>query len=109
MENKVSFKELRNASIFVDNSVDTSKVYDIESNVNIGVGKQVQSYDSGNVRKSGNQVAIFSCYGGRGSLSISFMQTEEQVDQVAILEAINAFMDNVEESAGSLLSSILAE
>ena len=47
---KGEFKKLNSANVAADNSVDTSKVYDITANVNIN-GDRVNNIESGVVMK----------------------------------------------------------
>ena len=92
----VKITGLISAMVRMDNSLDEARAYDIASNVNIGSDKKAQSFDGGTVTKDGAQVAIFSCWGGRGNLSISY-QGVEPAEQAAVLEAVTAFMDAAEE------------
>ena len=98
MESKtVKIVNFISAMVRMDNSLDEARAYDIASNVNIGSDKKAQSFDGGTVTKDGAQVAIFSCYGGQGNLSISY-QGIEPAEQVQVLEAVSGFMQEVEQS-----------
>lgn len=96
-ESKVTYKELKNARINVDNSVDTSKVYDISADVNVN-SSSVESFDQGIVKSSDSVIATFSCYGD-GNLNIGY-QNVESANQCEILEAVNDFMENVKNKYG---------
>lgn len=43
---KVTYKELRNALVHVDNSVDTAKVYDIAADVRLQGQNTVEAFES---------------------------------------------------------------
>lgn len=99
MESKnVKIVNLISALVRMDNSTDESRTYDIAANVGIsGSGNQVNNFDTGTVEKEGVQVAVFSCYGGQGNLSISY-QGIEPAEQVQVLEAVSGFMQEVEQA-----------
>ena len=99
MSEKVTYKELRSAKVHVDNSVDTSKTYDISADVNIENTTTVSGMDSGEVKQSGNVIANFS-YWGENNLNISYMGVES-ANQCDVLEAVNTFIDNVKTKVGS--------
>lgn len=93
-EEKVSYKELRQATVHVDNSVDAGKVYDIGADVRVN-STTVEGYDNGTVAKDGVQVATFSCWNGDASnLNINFQGVESE-GQCAVLEAVNGFFGDV--------------
>lgn len=97
-ESKVTYKELKNATVHVDNSVDASKTYDISADVNI-TGTNVDSFDAGEVMKGGNSVANFSCF-SENNLNVGFQNVDSE-NQCAVLEAINDFMTNVKQKVST--------
>lgn len=100
MSEKVTYKELRNALVHVDNSVDTAKTYDIAADVRLQGQNTVEAFESGTVAKDGAQVATFYCYGDAVNMSVNF-QGVESGEQCEVIEAINAFMEDVKAKAGS--------
>ena len=100
MAEKVSYKELRNALVHMDNSVDTAKTYDIAADVRLQGQNTVEAFESGTVAKDGAQVATFYCYGDAVNMSVNF-QGVESGEQCGVIEAINAFMEDVKAKAGS--------
>lgn len=91
---KVKYTALKRATVHVDNSVDTEKVYDIEAEVNV-TSLSVDSFEQGIVRKDNSDIATFSCY-GENNLNISYQNVDSE-NQCAVLEAVNAFMQNTKE------------
>lgn len=108
MAEKVTYKELRNATVHVDNSVDTAKVYDIAADVRIGSNSSIEAIDSGTVQKTGAQVATFNMWGGSpDNLNIQFTGVE-QSEQCDVLEAVNAFIADVKTKvSGMSLASLI--
>ena len=100
MSEKVTYKELRNAVVHVDNSVDVSKTYEIAADVRLQGQNTVEAFESGTVAKDGAQVATFYCYGDAVNMSVNF-QGVESGEQCEVIEAINAFMEDVKAKAGS--------
>ena len=100
MAEKVAYKDLRNALVHMDNSVDTAKVYDIAADVRLQGQNTVEAFESGTVAKDGAQVATFYCYGDAVNMSVNF-QGVESGEQCEVIEAINAFMEDVKAKAGS--------
>lgn len=94
---KIAYKEYKNVTVLVDNSVDTDRTYDISANVNIQNQTTITNVDSGQVKNSdGNICATFNCWGGNSSnISIQY-QGVEDADQQTILTAINDFFNNLE-------------
>lgn len=92
---KVNAVKLNSANVKYDNSVDTERVYDIESNVNFQDGNIV-SFDGGVVRKDEVVKATFSKYGNNQE-GLTF-QNVERVEKCAIIEAVDAFFADVEVS-----------
>ena len=99
MSEKVTYKDLRNALVHMDNSVDTAKVYDIAADVRLQGQNTVEAFESGTVAKDGAQVATFYCYGDAVNMSVNF-QGVESGKQCEVIEAINAFMEDVKTKAG---------
>lgn len=90
---KVKSIRLNSANVKYDNSVDTERVYEIESNVNFQNGNIV-SYDGGVVRKDAVVKATFSKHGNsQDGLTFQNVGREEKC---AILMAIDAFIADVE-------------
>ena len=86
---KVAYEKLVRATVRVNNSVDESKVYDIEADAEINNGI-VGSINSGKVKKDGSQVATFNSYGNE-NLSINHNVGEKQ-EQCEITAAVNTFI-----------------
>lgn len=100
MSEKVTYKDLRNALVHMDNSVDTAKTYDIAADVRLQGQNTVEAFESGTVAKDGAQVATFYCYGDAVNMSVNF-QGVESGEQFEVIEAINTFMEDVKAKAGS--------
>lgn len=100
MSEKVTYKDLRNALVHMDNSVDTAKTYDIAADVRLQGQNTVEAFESGTVAKDGAQVATFYCYGDAVNMSVNF-QGVESGEQCEVIEAINTFMEDVKAKAGS--------
>ena len=92
---KVNAVKLNSANVKYDNSVDTGRVYDIESNVNFQDGNIV-SFDGGVVRKDEVVKATFSKYGNNQE-GLTFQNVERE-EKCAIIEAVDAFFAGVEVS-----------
>ena len=86
---KVAYEKVVRATIRVNNSVDESKVYDIEADAEINNGI-VGNINSGTVKKDGSQVATFNSYGNE-NLSINHNVGEKQ-EQCEITAAVNTFI-----------------
>lgn len=108
-ENKVTYKELRNAVVHVDNSVDTSKTYDISADVRLQGQNMVEAFENGIVQKDGMQIANFNCWGDSNNIGINYQGVDSD-NQCAVLQSVNSFMDNVkkkvESGTGSVLPSV---
>lgn len=100
MSEKVTYKELRNAVVHVDNSVDVSKTYEIAADVRLQGQNTVEAFESGTVAKDGAQVATFYCYGDAVNMSVNFSGVESN-KQCEVIEAINTFMEDVKTKAVS--------
>ena len=103
--NTITFKELVSAQVRLDNSGDTGRTYDIAATVNIGQGGTVVSLDGGTVAKAGAKdgqqpavVATFSAWGGTQNLNLSYTGIGQE-EQAAVLEAVNAFMQQASQWA----------
>lgn len=90
---KVKSVRLNSANVKYDNSVDTERVYDIESNVNFQYGNIV-SFDGGVVRKDEVVKATFTKYGNNQE-SLTFQNVERE-EKFAIVEAVDAFFEEVQ-------------
>lgn len=88
---KVAYEKVVRATIRVNNSVDASKVYDIEADAEVNNGV-VNNINSGTVKKDGSQVATFNSYGNE-NLSINHNVGEKQ-EQCEITAAVNTFITN---------------
>lgn len=89
--NRIKFEKLNEAVINTNNSVDTERVYDVESNVRTLGADKVQSFDGGLVKKDGNIVCTFSKHAA-GQLNTNFQNVGDVMEQCAILQAINTFV-----------------
>lgn len=89
---KVNAVKLNSASVKYDNSVDTERVYDIESNANIQ-GNSVISFDAGIVKKKDVKICTFSKY-GNNQLNVTFNNASVE-DMCAALSAIEEFVESV--------------
>ena len=82
---KVNAVKLNSANVKYDNSVDTERVYDIESNVNFQENRII-SFDGGVVKKDEVVKATFSKY-GNNQLNVTFNNASVE-DMCAALSAI---------------------
>lgn len=89
---KVAYEKVVRATIRVNNSVDASKVYDIEADAEVNNGV-VNNINSGTVKKDGSQVATFNSYGNE-NLSINHNVGEKQ-EQCEITAAVNTFITDM--------------
>lgn len=92
---KVNAVKLNSANVKYDNSVDTERVYDIESNVNFQENRII-SFDGGVVKKDEVVKATFSKYGNNQE-GLTFQNVERE-EKCAIIEAVDAFFASVESS-----------
>jgi hypothetical protein len=90
---KVNAVKLNSANVKYDNSVDTERVYDVESNVNFQENRII-SFDGGVVRKDEVVKATFSKHGNNQE-SLTFQNVERE-EKYAIIEAVDAFFADVE-------------
>lgn len=94
--NKIKFEKLNEAVVKTNNSVDTERLYDVESNVRILDENNVQSFDGGLVKKGDNIVCTFSKY-AEGQLNTNFQNVGDIMEMCTILQAINTFVLGVVE------------
>lgn len=92
---KVNAVKLNSANVKYDNSVDTERVYDIESNVNFQDGNII-SFDGGVVRKDEVVKATFSKHGNNQE-GLTFQNVERE-EKCAIIEAVDSFFADIEVS-----------
>ena len=104
--NRIKFEKLNEAVVKTNNSVDTGKAYDIESNVRIFDGNKVQSFDGGLVKKGDNIVCTFSKY-AEGQLNTNFQNVGDIMEMCAILQAINTFVVDVTEEVAKGTAIVL--
>ena len=100
MSEKVTYKELRNAVVHVDNSVDAEKTYEIAADVRLQGQNTVEAFESGTVTKDEISIATFNCWGDAQNLGVNFSGVESN-KQFEVIEAINTFMEDVKTKAGS--------
>lgn len=89
---KINFIGLNSANVDTNNLTDTTRIYDIQANVNLQ-HSQFASIDSGSVQKGGIQVATFTVWGN--TFNPSFYNVEDNNDMCDILIAITNFIANV--------------
>lgn len=92
---KVSYVALNSANVKITNESDTTKVYNIESSVNVSAAKDVSSIDNGRVLKNGVEVASFSSWAAT-MLNVIYQNVELE-EQYTILETINGFITDVKD------------
>lgn len=89
---KVKYEELRSAVVKMNNSVDSSREYEISANVSVQQGNTVGSIDNGIVRELGENegmnIATFSAWSDKNK-NVNYNGAE---DECAVLMAINAFI-----------------
>lgn len=94
---KIKFTAVNSANVSVSNSVDTDKVYDITANVTIMNRKKLSNVDNGLVKKDDKIVCSFTRY-GESSLNTSFQGSSDVMEMCNILQALSAFLGEVETS-----------
>ena len=104
--NKIKFEKLNEAVVKTNNSVDTERVYDVESNVRILGENKVQSFDGGLVKKGDNIVCTFSKH-QEGQLSNNFQNVTDIMEMCTILQAINTFVLGVVEEVAKGTAVVL--
>lgn len=102
---KVIYKELKTATVNVDNSVDSAKVYAISADIRLQGQTTVESFENGIVTKDEMQIATFSCWSSQ-NVNINFNGVDGD-EQCAVIEAINTFMDDVKTKASNNTSGQL--
>lgn len=108
MNEKVTFKNVNSASVVMDNSVDTARVYDIQASVNVSGNKSVNGIDNGTVvAKDGVTKANFNRY-GENNMNIQFY-TSGVSEMCSVATAIDTFVNDViaKVGEGEVLSTIL--
>lgn len=103
---KIKFENLKEAVVKTSNSVDTERVYDVESNVRILGENKVQSFDGGLVKKGDNIVCTFSKY-AKEQLNTNFQNVGDIMEMCAILQAINTFVVDVTEEVAKGTAIVL--
>lgn len=91
---KVAFQTLKSATVKTNNSVDETRVYDIEADVQI-MDKTTGSFNNGIVKSNDTVLATFNHY-GVNNLNINYQGVDAE-GQCAICTAVNAFVGNVRE------------
>ena len=104
--NKIKFEKLNEAVVKTNNSVDTERVYDVESNVRILGENKVQSFGDGLVKKGDNIVCTFSKY-AEGQLNTNFQNVADIMEMCAILQSVNTFVVNVTEEVSKGTAVVL--
>lgn len=104
--NRIKFEKLNEAVVKTNNSVDTERAYDVESNVRILGENKVQSFDGGLVKKDGNIVCTFSKY-QEDQLNTNFQNMSDIMEMCTILQTINTFVVNVTEEVAKGTAVIL--
>lgn len=93
--NKVALVGFNSANVRIDNSNDSSRELDISANTDIS--RDSISGFNGDVKKNGNFVANFSCYGDSNrNLTINY-QSGDPEEHCYILNAVHSFMDSARE------------
>lgn len=87
----MNYQSTESAVVRMDNSTDSSAAYAIEANANV-TAQGVERIFAGQVKKDGREVANFDVSAGNISITIYGVEREEQA---AVLDAVNAFADNV--------------
>jgi len=75
---KVTYKELKNALVHTDNSVDASKTYEIAADVRLQGQNTVESFENGIVIKDSTQIATFNCWGDISNINIQYYNVKSQ-------------------------------
>ena len=104
--NKIKFEKLNEAVVKTNNSVDTERVYDVESNVRTLGADKVQSFDGGLVKKDDNIVCTFSKY-AEDQLNTNFQNVGDVMEMCAILQSINSFVVDVAEEVAKGTAVVL--
>ena len=104
--NRIKFEKLNEAVVKTNNSVDTERVYDVESNVRIFGENKAQSFDGGLVKKGDNIVCTFSKH-QEGQLSNNFQNVTDIMEMCSILQAINTFVVDVTEEVAKGTTVVL--
>ena len=92
---KINYGAILSALVKADNSLDETRVYDIQAQVRID-SEKVQSVEQGTATKDGQLLADFSSY-TEGQLSINFQPTDGGTDE--LYQAITGFIEQLRETA----------
>lgn len=94
MADKVKFGKIVNATIRVTNDNDEQREYVITADVTVG-GKNADNFNNGNVYGKGgtDTLATFSAYGD-SNRSVNYTTSDDETN-VAIYNAISAFISDV--------------
>lgn len=93
---KIKFEHLATAGVKTSNSIDESRVYDIEARVNIADSTVVRSIEEGIVKRENITVCTFNQYGSE-SLNTNFQGVSDIMAMCTILQAVDAFSKEVHE------------
>lgn len=104
---KVKFGMVESATVPADNSLDSSREYNIRESVSIR-GNSVESLNGGIVEplSGGSSLAVFNQYMGSG-LNITFMNDVETSAQCSILSAVNEHIKAVKDKIASNASQAI--
>lgn len=105
---KVKFEKLTSAGIKTTNALDESRTYSIEANVNIKDGNVLKSIEGGYVRKDGRTLCTFGKY-GNDNLNTNFQNVSDIMVMCGILQAVDAFINEVAQKVTDGNSVVLAE
>ena len=105
---KVKFEKLTSAGIKTTNALDESRAYVIEANVNIKDGNVLKSIEGGYVRKDGMTLCTFGKY-GNDNLNTNFQNVGDIMVMCGILQAVDAFINEVTQKVTEGNSIALAE
>ena len=90
---KVSYKEMRSAVVVMDNSVDTTREFEISANVNVQGNNTVGAIDNGVVREKGKTEGSYATFNAWSNNEKNVRYTNAP-DECAVLIAINAFIES---------------
>ena len=95
-ENKVTLVGVNSASVTFSNEANVEKQYKVNANVNVSNGKNIDSFDGGEVKslESENQFATFY-FNQNGGIAINYNDHPDLEAQIAIITIINSFVTDV--------------
>lgn len=95
-ENKVTLVGVNSASVTFSNEANVEKQYKVNANVNVSNGKNIDSFDGGEVKslESENQLATFY-FNQNGGIAINYNDHPDLEAQIAIITIINSFVTDV--------------